>query len=107
MAVLDITVENLSTVLGDGVVVIDFYAPWCGPCKRAAPAFEKMAAAYPTVKFAKCDIDSEDDELPAFSRQFGVESVPTFIVFRNAKPVAAVEGADLERVEALVAKYSK
>lgn len=78
---LNITSEKFNELAGNGKpMVVDFWATWCGPCKRIAPIIEELAAEYgDRVNIGKCDVE-EDDELAA---QFQVSSIPT-IVFINA-----------------------
>ncbi len=72
------------------VVVVDFYADWCGPCKMVAPIMEKLAGDYNgKVKFAKVDVDAS----PAIAEEFGVASISTLIIFRNGQPVDTIVGA--------------
>ena len=72
------------------LVVVDFFATWCGPCKQIAPKFEAMAAALPQAKFVKVDVDQCKD----LSQQYGVSSMPTFKMFRGGKVVDEMQGAD-------------
>lgn len=70
-------------------VVVDFYAPWCGPCKMIAPLIEQLAAEYAgRLKFAKANVD-ETQELASL---FQIEGVPTLMLFRAGKPVDNVVG---------------
>ena len=64
-----------------GVVVLDFFATWCGPCKTFAPTFERLASDYPTIQFFKVDID----RAPEMAEEFQIRSVPTIIIFRDGK----------------------
>ena len=67
----------------EGVVVVDFFATWCGPCKMLAPSVDKLAAEHPEAKVVKVDVDQEN----ALAMQYGVQSIPTLIVFKNGQPV--------------------
>ena len=71
-----------------GVVVVDFFATWCGPCKMLAPSVEKLADEHPEAKVLKVDVDQEN----ALAMQFGVQSIPTLIVFKNGQPVSRQMG---------------
>lgn len=71
-----------------GVVVVDFFATWCGPCKMLAPVFESVSAELNNAKFVKVDID-ESLEL---AQKFGVSTVPTMMIFKDGKVVDKLVG---------------
>jgi len=71
-------------------VIIDYSAQWCGPCRMMAPIFERLARDFAgKIVFGKIDVDEE----PEIARSFGITAVPTFIIFRDGKPVERVLGA--------------
>ncbi|NGX41819.1 MAG: Thioredoxin [Chlamydiae bacterium] len=75
---------NFEAVIANGVVIVDFYADWCGPCKRFAPTFEKVAEEmYGTVAFGKLNVDEGVDA----SRSYKVSSIPTLILFKDGQEV--------------------
>jgi thioredoxin 1 len=87
----DVTDESFETdVLGAGKpVVVDFWAPWCGPCKAIGPALEELAAATDKVEFVKLDIDAN----PETANRYAVLSIPTVILFEGGEPRESVFGA--------------
>jgi len=89
---LELTTANFQSHIkrNDIPVVIDFWAPWCGPCKMMAPAFKEAAAQLePGVRLAKVNTEAQQ----ALGAQFGIRSIPTMIMFRNGREVARQSGA--------------
>jgi thioredoxin 1 len=101
MAVVELTKENFEQVVtSNPTVIVDYWAPWCGPCRGFAPIFEKVAEANPDVVFAKVDTDAEQE----IAQHFQIRSIPTLMVFREqiivfSQPGALPQGA-LEQVVA-------
>ncbi len=80
MAVLELTKENFNqTIEGGKTVIIDFWAPWCGPCRAFAPTFEAVSEQYPDVVFAKINTEAEQE----LGAAFNIRSIPTLMVFRE------------------------
>jgi thioredoxin 1 len=91
-------IEDASEIPQTGVVVLDFFATWCGPCQRVAPAFVELATRMPKVTFLKVDVDDATE----LAELFNIRAMPTFIVLRNGQIVTKIEGADLARVLAVL-----
>ena len=117
MAVVTITKDNFQqTIEQGGIVLIDWWAPWCGPCRAFAPTYERVAEANSDVIFAKVNTDEEQELAGAFN----IRSIPTLMIFRDKVLLFAQPGAlpqnvleeivkkarelDMEKVRAEVAK---
>ena len=117
MATVELTAENFdSTIMGNDIVVVDFWAEWCGPCKMFAPTFEAISEKYPEIVFGKVDTEAEQ----SLAAAAGIQSIPTLMIFRDsillfsqpgALPSAALEdlvgqvkALDMTEVHAEIAK---
>ncbi|WP_456480122.1 thioredoxin [Nautilia sp.] len=103
---LELNAQNFAdTVKNNNVVVVDFWAPWCGPCRMIAPIIEELAEEYKEKGVVVGKVNT--DEAPEIAGQFGIRSIPTVIFFKNGEAVDAMIGAApkqmyVEKIEALL-----
>lgn len=90
--------NNIDEISQDKKVIIDFFAEWCGPCKKIAPQYIELSKKFTDIDFYKCNVD-ETSEL---SEQFDVNALPTFVFLLNGKVVNKLEGADIEGLKKLI-----
>jgi thioredoxin 1 len=117
MATINIDAENFEdTITENDIVLVDFWADWCGPCKRFEPIYEKASEEHGDIVFAK--LDTEENQM--LTGQLGIEGIPTLMAFREGvlvfnqagalpgpalkQVIDAVKGLDMEEVHAEVAK---
>ena len=103
MATINLTKDDFGkTVSGDGIVLVDYWAEWCGPCRTFGPIFEEVSEKHEDITFAKVDTDAEQ----RLAGAMGISSIPTIMAFRDGIGVFSQPGAlqanQLEQVIAAV-----
>lgn len=90
MNTVELTAENFEEIVeGNDIVLVDFWAEWCGPCRRFGPVFEAAAANHPDIVFAKVDTEAQ----PELAGAFQIMSIPTLMAFREKVVLFAQAGA--------------
>ena len=88
--VIELTSENFNQEMqNNDLLLVDFWAEWCGPCKSMHPIFTRMAKKYKQVRFARVNVDNAQD----ISMKYGVQSIPTFIMFKKGEIANTMVGA--------------
>ena len=99
MATVDVTAESFNDLISNNdFVIVDFWAPWCGPCKGFAPLYEELSEKYPDIVFAKVNTEEEQ----ALAGEFQIRSIPTLMIFREqiilfSQP-GAPQGTQMEQI---------
>lgn len=103
MTALHVDTDQFQTEVLDhkGIVVVDFYAEWCGPCKIMGPAIDELSESHKSAKFVKIDVDKNQD----LAGQFNIFSIPTLVFFKDGKPLHQLSG--MQAKEAIVAEIEK
>lgn len=92
---IELTKENFAEHTQNGVVLVDFWAPWCGPCRMLAPVIDKLAEEFDgKAKICKVNTDEQEE----LSAQYGIRSIPTMLFFKNGEVVDQMVGATSEQV---------
>lgn len=90
VATVELTKDTFEdTIMSNDMVLVDFWAEWCGPCRFFAPVYEKVSAEYPDVIFAKVDTEAERD----LASYFNIRSIPTLMIFRDKVGIFSQPGA--------------
>ena len=88
--VMELTSENFNKEMtNNDLLLVDFWAEWCGPCKSMHPIFTRMAKKYKQIRFARVNVDDAQD----IAMKYGVQSIPTFIMFKNGEIANTMVGA--------------
>lgn len=90
VAIVSSKAEFDSALKNDGLVVVDFFATWCGPCKMIAPLLDKFSKEYASATFIKVDVD----QLGEVAQEYEISSMPTVLFFKNGQVVGKVIGAN-------------
>ncbi|MBO9667681.1 MAG: thioredoxin [Bdellovibrio sp.] len=104
MSVMEVTKDNFKEIVEQNqIVIVDFWAVWCGPCKRFAPIYDAVAAKHPDIKFIKINTD----EQPEIAASFEVKSIPTLAVIKEQAIIFVQPGAVNEEVLEAIVKRAK
>ena len=86
--IIDLNANNFADEIKSGLTLVDFWAPWCGPCRMQGPILEQVVGKVAGSKIAKLNVD----DAGSVAAQFGVRSIPTLIIFKNGQPVKQFVG---------------
>ena len=89
MATVEVTEKNFEETIEKGLVLVDWWAEWCGPCRRFAPIYEEASGRHPDVVFGKVDTEAQ----PNLAGEFGIRSIPTIMAFRDGILLFAQPGS--------------
>ncbi|KAI8901639.1 hypothetical protein BC833DRAFT_576684 [Globomyces pollinis-pini] len=97
------TPEQFSDIISsNALVIVDFHATWCGPCKMIAPKYEKFSQTYTNMTFIKVDVD----EVPEVAQTNEIRAMPTFLIFKDGSMVEEIVGADPVKIETAIKKFA-
>ena len=98
-------VADYTATTGSGLVIVDFWAKWCGPCRQIAPDFENLSTQYTGITFAKVDVDKSHFQ-PVMKSQ-GVKCMPTFLFYKDGVKLDKfkIEGANLSLIQKNIQKF--
>ncbi|WP_299036749.1 thioredoxin [uncultured Pseudokineococcus sp.] len=89
MSTRELTLAEHDETVADGIVLIDFWAEWCGPCRSFAPVYEKVSQANEDIAFTKVDTEAQQE----LAARYGITSIPTLVAYRDGIPVFSQPGA--------------
>jgi thioredoxin 1 len=89
MATVEVTEQNFKEIVTQGTVLLDWWAEWCGPCRRFAPVYEEASTRNPDITFGKIDTEAQQ----ALAASFGIQSIPTIMVVRDGVMLFSQAGA--------------
>ncbi len=102
MAVKEITDDTFVSETSSGIVVIDFWAEWCGPCRMLSPILEQLSNEMNNVQFKKINVD----ENPMVASSLGITAIPTVMIYKNGQPVERIIGLlPKEQIKKILSKH--
>lgn len=94
--------DQIVSSSGDSLIVVDFFATWCGPCKMISPLLDKFSNEYSQVKFLKVDVDQLGD----IAQKYSISSMPTLVFIKNGEEVERVIGANPAAIKSTISKLA-
>ena len=91
---LNLNESNFAESIEKGIAVVDYWAPWCGPCKMMTPVMDKLASNHPELIVAKVNID----ESPEIAKKYNIMSIPTIIIYKDGEPAEQTVGVVTEKI---------
>lgn len=83
-----VNTEEFREIVKEGIVLVDFFANWCGPCKALGPVLEEVSADYPNIEFIKVDVDNEND----LALEYGIMAIPAIFILKDGEVIHSLGG---------------